>query len=87
MTLIALRELRNQVSAVLRRAEQGERFTVTVGGRPVAELGPLSTVGKPAPPDRLDAVFAEAPVDVAWAGELQELRDADATAGHDPWGA
>ena len=34
---IPQRELRNNVSEVLRRAEQGERFTITVAGRPVAE--------------------------------------------------
>jgi prevent-host-death family protein len=37
------RELRNDVSAVLRRVENGERLTVTVSGRPVAELRPLPT--------------------------------------------
>ncbi|MGO8862304.1 MAG: type II toxin-antitoxin system Phd/YefM family antitoxin [Acidimicrobiales bacterium] len=36
------RELRNDVSAVLRRVEAGERLRVTVSGRPVAELVPLS---------------------------------------------
>ncbi|MEX2621031.1 MAG: type II toxin-antitoxin system prevent-host-death family antitoxin [Egibacteraceae bacterium] len=34
------RELRNNISAVLRAAESGERYVVTVDGRPVAELGP-----------------------------------------------
>lgn len=42
MTSIPQKELRNEVGAVLRRAEQGERITVTVAGRPVAELGPIS---------------------------------------------
>jgi prevent-host-death family protein len=41
MTDIPARELRNDVSAVLRRVEQGERMRVTVSGRPVAELLPL----------------------------------------------
>ncbi len=40
MTTIPQRELRNNVSDVLRRAESGERFTITVAGRPVAQLGP-----------------------------------------------
>ena len=40
MSNIAQRELRNQVSEVLRRVEAGETLTVTVAGRPVAELGP-----------------------------------------------
>jgi prevent-host-death family protein len=41
MPVIPQKELRNQVGDVLRRAEAGERFTITVSGRPVAELGPL----------------------------------------------
>lgn len=35
------RELRNDVSGVLRRVEAGEALRVTVSGRPVAELVPL----------------------------------------------
>ncbi len=35
------RELRNNVSAVLRQVEHGDRLRVTVSGRPVAELVPL----------------------------------------------
>jgi prevent-host-death family protein len=38
---IAQKELRNNIGAVLRRAEAGETLTVTVAGRPVAELGPV----------------------------------------------
>jgi prevent-host-death family protein len=41
VTDIPARELRNDVSAVLRRVEAGERVRVTVSGRPVAELVPL----------------------------------------------
>jgi prevent-host-death family protein len=37
---IPQKELRNNVGEVLRRAEAGEAFTITVAGRPVAELGP-----------------------------------------------
>jgi prevent-host-death family protein len=40
MTPIAQRELRNRSGEVLRRAEQGEQFIVSVDGRPVAVLGP-----------------------------------------------
>ena len=39
-TTIPQKELRNNVGEVLRRAEAGEEFTVTVAGRPVARLGP-----------------------------------------------
>lgn len=38
---VPARELRNNVSGVLRRVEAGERLRVTVSGRPVAELVPL----------------------------------------------
>ena len=33
-------ELRNNVAEVLRPAEAGEEFTITVAGRPFAQLGP-----------------------------------------------
>lgn len=42
MTDVPARDLRNDVSSVLRRVEKGERLRVTVSGRPVAELVPLS---------------------------------------------
>jgi prevent-host-death family protein len=41
MADIPARELRNDVSAVLRRVERGEHLRVLVSGRPVAELVPL----------------------------------------------
>jgi prevent-host-death family protein len=37
---IPQKELRNNVADVLRRAEAGEEFIITVAGRPVAQLGP-----------------------------------------------
>ena len=40
MPSIPQKELRNNSGEILRRAEGGERFTITVSGRPVAELGP-----------------------------------------------
>ncbi|MCL2482796.1 MAG: type II toxin-antitoxin system prevent-host-death family antitoxin [Propionibacteriaceae bacterium] len=40
--LIAQKELRNDIGSVLRRVEAGETMTVTVAGRPVAELRPAS---------------------------------------------
>lgn len=41
MATIAQKELRNNVGEVLRRAEAGEQITITVSGRPVAQLGPI----------------------------------------------
>ncbi len=37
---IPQRDLRNNIGSVLRDAEAGTVFTVTVRGRPVAQLGP-----------------------------------------------
>jgi len=47
-------ELRNDVSAVLRRVEAGEHLTVTVSGRRVAELVPLA----PGPVHRLECLHS-----------------------------
>ena len=44
---IPQRELRNNIAAVLRAAEAGETFTVTVRGRPVARLVPPGDPGRP----------------------------------------
>ncbi|HEX3556427.1 MAG TPA: type II toxin-antitoxin system prevent-host-death family antitoxin [Thermoanaerobaculia bacterium] len=41
MKTIPQRELRNHSGEILRQAESGERFTITVEGRPVAVLGPV----------------------------------------------
>jgi prevent-host-death family protein len=43
MPKIPQKELRNNVGEVLRRAEAGEQFTITVSGRTVAQLGPART--------------------------------------------
>lgn len=47
MDRVGVRELRNQVAAVVRRAGAGERIVVTVDGEPIAQLGPLEPVGQP----------------------------------------
>ncbi len=44
---IPQRELRNNVGAVLRAAEAGETFTVTVRGRPVARVVPVGDADRP----------------------------------------
>jgi prevent-host-death family protein len=42
MPTIPQKELRNNSGEILRRAEAGERFTITVSGRPVADLVPAA---------------------------------------------
>lgn len=41
MERVSVRDLKNRLSAYLRRVESGTRVVVTDHGRPVAELGPL----------------------------------------------
>jgi len=87
---IGVRELRNNVAAVLRRAAAGERITITVDGTPVAQLGPLEPEGSPTlddlvatglvePPSKPQAAVPELvpldlPVDVRVDDVLDELR-------------
>ncbi len=73
MDQIAARELRNDVSAVLRRVEAGEELTITVSGRPTARLVPIQRRPASIP----WGVFAEAmtrvAADPALADELAEM--------------
>lgn len=69
MKTVPQKELRNNVGEVLRRAEAGEEFTITVAGRPVAQLGPTRSrqwVAGPA----LAAVF-ETPVPETLGADLE----------------
>jgi len=38
---LGIRELRGRLASLVRRAGDGERIVVTVGGRAVAQLGPI----------------------------------------------
>ena len=84
---IPQRELRNDIAAILREAEAGTEFTVTVRGRAVAKLGPMSEP----PPRRVDVdretlrrILAATPVDEEWAAELADMRAAEPPL-DDPW--
>ena len=81
---IAQRDLRNDVASVLRDAEAGTTFTVTVRGRPVAQLGPLDATTAPridVDRDTIRAILAT-PVDSgAWQADL----DAAEAPVDDPW--
>ncbi|HSW42444.1 MAG TPA: type II toxin-antitoxin system prevent-host-death family antitoxin [Patescibacteria group bacterium] len=47
MDRIAIRELKNYASRVVRRAKAGERIVITVDGVPAAEIGPVTEgIGK-----------------------------------------
>jgi prevent-host-death family protein len=80
---IPQRELRNNVAAVLRAAEAGESFTVTVRGRAVARVVPPGDPQRPrVDVDRKTLLhILELPVDDALADEL----DAAEAPLDDPW--
>ncbi|SOD73928.1 prevent-host-death family protein [Jatrophihabitans sp. GAS493] len=41
MSTVASRDLRNHTAEVLRQVSDGTRVTITVNGKPVAEIGPV----------------------------------------------
>jgi len=73
MAELRARDLRNDLSAVLRRVEAGERMRITLRGRPVAELIP---VGARPQSMSLEAFLAALELDGADAGLLDDLREA-----------
>jgi antitoxin (DNA-binding transcriptional repressor) of toxin-antitoxin stability system len=40
---VGIREMRAHAAAVVRRAGAGQRLVITIGGRPIAQLGPLES--------------------------------------------
>lgn len=82
MATIPQKMLRNDVGKVLRRAEAGEEITITVSGRPVAQLGPART--RQWVSDAVLAELAALPPDPTLMEEIEELGGEDF---HDPWAA
>ncbi len=80
MKKIAQRELRNNSGEILREAEEGEHFLITVGSRPVALLSPYpkrqwvpkADIVKLLRSNKPDPDFFE---DVAELGTLDDLTD------------
>jgi prevent-host-death family protein len=84
---IPQRELRNDIAAILREAETGTEFTVTVRGRAVAKLGPVDEAPRPrryVDRETLLRILRETPVDAGWAADLAEMRAAEPPI-DDPW--
>ena len=79
MSEVGLREMRQNASDLVRRAEGGEKVTITVAGRPAAVLGPV------APHiwrrwNEVSGLFREL-ADVEWEADRALLDDSPA----DPW--
>ena len=78
--MIGIRELRADLAAIVRRAGSGQPVVVSVGGTPVARLGPVGEVldASIIPPRRTDPPRLGTPVAI-WSGvrldrALKELR-------------
>lgn len=80
MKTIAQRTLRNESGKILRQAEDGEQFIITVHNRPVALLGPYERRQWVAA-DSIRALLAT-PTDP---DVLDDLRDLEPDPMIDPW--
>ena len=56
-TEIGAFDAKTRLSELLRKVDQGERFTITVRGRPVAELGPVQQTQRMPTDEERDAAF------------------------------
>ena len=81
MSEMGLRELRQNASELVRRAQAGERMTITVSGRPAALLGPVDVASWVSWESVAD-VF-NSPGDAEW----QADRDRLDSSLQDPWDA
>lgn len=71
MAEVASRELRNNTADVLRRVEAGEDVTITVRGRPVAQVVPIRPARRHwVSTDELLAKLARIPYDPTFAEDL-----------------
>jgi prevent-host-death family protein len=76
MREIPQRELRNNVSAVLREVEAGASLRVTVRGRPVADLVPVEARKRSLSPEEVAQIVARSPLDPGFAGDLEAVAGA-----------
>lgn len=79
MEEVGLREVRQNASELVRRAQAGERLTITVSGRPAASLGPVE-VASWVSWEAVADVFAGAG-DPHWPADRSKLDDEL----RDPW--
>ena len=80
VSTIGVRELRQHASEVLRSVEAGEAATVTVAGRPVAQIIPIRA-DQWTTWDLVKQVF-DGPTDLEWNAERAQYGGADL---RDPW--
>jgi len=73
MSEVASRELRNDTRGLLRRVEAGEDVTITLDGRPVAVLRPVSTRRRWMPREELLQRLSRHQADPGLTKELRRL--------------
>ncbi|HMJ78945.1 MAG TPA: type II toxin-antitoxin system prevent-host-death family antitoxin [Iamia sp.] len=75
MAEVPSRELRNNTAAVLRRVQDGEEITITVRGKPVAEVVPVGSRRKGGLTfDELDRRLARIPFDPTFAKDMEWIK-------------
>jgi prevent-host-death family protein len=73
MTDVASRELRNNTRGLLDRVAAGETITITVDGRPVAELRPIPSKRRWIPRNEFLAALPRIQADPGLTQDLREL--------------
>ncbi|HEX4963246.1 MAG TPA: type II toxin-antitoxin system prevent-host-death family antitoxin [Thermoanaerobaculia bacterium] len=74
MKTISQSDLRDHSDAILAQVESGERFTVTVDGRPVARLEPCPQ-RQWVPKEELLKILRTSPLDPAFFEDIQSLEE------------
>lgn len=75
---VSIRELRNSTATVVSQVKAGERLTLTVNRRPVADILPHSEGRDPwVPAAELRRIVREAPADPGLLADLAEVRGAE----------
>lgn len=75
---VSIRELRNSTSNVVADVEAGERLTLTVNRRPVADILPHIEERDPwVPSSELRRIVREAPADSGLLADLDDVRGAE----------
>lgn len=75
---VSIRELRNSTASVVSELEAGERLTLTVNRRPVADILPYVESRDPwVPAAELRRIVREAPADPGLLDDLADVRGAE----------
>jgi antitoxin (DNA-binding transcriptional repressor) of toxin-antitoxin stability system len=75
---VSIRELRNSTPSVIAQLESGERLTLTVNRRPVADIVPYLEARDPwLPSSEFRRLIEEAPADPGLLDDLADVREAE----------